>query len=105
MVEKAIGSRWNSPLNPRPKISGGVVDPDDVRVCMDFRKVNMKQKSLQYNMLLVSDNLVQMAGFELCSEIDLDSAFHQICIKEESQDCSTFTDPWDGMRYWQRHMF
>jgi len=36
------GNPWNSPVNPRPKISGGKRDGDDIRLCMDLRGPNTK---------------------------------------------------------------
>ena len=35
---------WNSPLLAVPKKSGGRVDPDDIRVCLDLRAVNALTK-------------------------------------------------------------
>ena len=49
---------WNSPLLTVPKKSGGQVDPDDIRVCLDLRAVNALTKDPS-NILLSSVELFE----------------------------------------------
>ena len=61
---------WNSPLLAVPKKSGGQVDPDDIRVCLDLRVVNALTKDPN-NILPASAELFKcVQGVKYFTEIN-----------------------------------
>jgi len=86
------------------KISGGVVDPNDLRVCMDFRVVNSHTREPTYYVPLVADCHARAAGFTYGTELDLASAYHQLKINPASQEVTAFTAP-DARRFMWSDMF
>jgi hypothetical protein len=104
--EAKPGGRYNQPLNPQPKKSGGVVAFDDIRLCMDSRKLNKISKGFDYLLPLVSEILNDLGGAKHVSELDLMNAFHQIELHESCREYTAFTDPSSGKRYeWCRMYF
>jgi hypothetical protein len=92
-------------LCPRPKISGGVVDPSAIRLCLDYRGPNSKSQGLKYTIPKQSDILSGMGEFDFASRLDLDKAYKQIILAESSRDCTTFTHPVTGKKYRMKRMF
>jgi hypothetical protein len=104
--EAKAGGRYNQPLNPQPKKSGGVIAFDDIRLCMDSRKLNKINRGFEYLLPLVSEILNDLGGSKYVSELDLMNAFHQIELHESCREFTAFTDPGSGKRYeWCRMYF
>ena len=94
----SVGCKWNAPLLPVPKVSGGVVVPDDMRVPIDFRAHNNQTVPPDFYIPILCEMLRKMEGANYFAEIDLAHAFHQIKLFVESRDITTFTDP-NGKRW------
>ena len=86
---------WCSPLLAAQKISGGVVDINDIRLCMDFRVVNEWTEDPEYRVPLLRQMLPKLAGKEYFTELDLANAYHQIRLALDSQEYTYFQTP-DG---------
>jgi RNase H-like domain found in reverse transcriptase/Reverse transcriptase (RNA-dependent DNA polymerase)/Integrase core domain/Chromo (CHRromatin Organisation MOdifier) domain/Integrase zinc binding domain len=99
------GSLWNMPVNPQPKMSGGVLVFDDIRLCMDARKVNKIIQPFEYMLPLIRELVGAVKGAKFISELDLANAFHQILLGEKSREVTAFTDPFDNHRYQWKRMF
>jgi hypothetical protein len=96
---------WNSPLLPADKVSGGVVDKEDIRLCLDPRALNEVTEEVEYTLPTMSELFDRTFGSTLFTELDLESAFHQIPVHKDSQPLLGFTAP-DGVKYvWIRMPF
>ena len=96
---------WNSLLLAVPKRSGGVNEADDIRLCIDLRKVNSKSKEPIYTLPTPVEMFRTVGGVKFFTEIDLFSAYHHIKVEEDSQPLLGFVDP-QGIQYvWMRLPF
>ena len=87
------GNPNNNPLVVVPKKSGGVVDQDDIRLCIDARKLNALNKGGDYVMPRTTNIIKKAKQATMIADIDLKSAFHQILLDKRSSDLSAFTNP------------
>ena len=84
---------WNSPLLAVPKKSGGWVDPDDIRVCLNLRVVNTLTKDPS-NILPSPVELFECVwGMKYFTKINLTEAYHHIVVSEKSQPLLGFLAP------------
>ncbi len=80
-------SGWASPLVPVWKPDGGV------RLCVDYRKVNIVTKKEPYYMPGF-DEMVEMVGKgSVLSKIDLAKGFYQVEVDEKDHDVTSFVCP------------
>ena len=84
---------WNSPLLAVPKKSGGQVDPDDIRVCLDLRTVNALTKDSSNILLSPTELFEHVRGVKYFIEIDLMEAYHHIVVLKKSQPLLGFLTP------------
>ena len=84
---------WNSPLLVVPKKSGGQVDPDDIRVCLDLRVVNALTKDLSNILPSPVELFEHVQGVKYFTEINLMKAYHHIVVSEKSQPLLGFLTP------------
>ena len=84
---------WNSPLLAVPKKSGGWVDPDDIRVCLDLRVVNALTKDPSNILPSPAELFECVRGAKYFTEIDLTEAYHHIVVSEKSQPLLGFLAP------------
>ena len=96
---------WCSPLLAAKKISGGVIDENDIRLCVDYRGVNDKCWDPIYRVPLVQDLLEKLAGMKYFTELDLVAAYHQVKLTEASKKYTYFESPWGGYSSWNRLFF
>ena len=96
---------WNSPLLAAKKVSGGVEDSKDIRLCMDFREVNKVSEEPEYRVPLVRSLLSKLTGKKYFTELDLASAYHQILLAKESMRFTCFKVPKEGFARWCRMFF
>ena len=89
-------SRWNSSLLLAPKrdLYG---NRTEWRVCFDGRAINERIKPDTYGIPRIKELFRRVAGFEYSSALDLVAAFHQMPIKEEDKQITTFT--WGSTKY------
>jgi hypothetical protein len=84
---------YNNPLNPVPKVSGGVVEKGRARITEDLRGPNLKTREPKYIIPKTSEMMEKLAGYKYYAEIDLTHAFHQIPLHKDSQKVTGYTDP------------
>ena len=76
---------WNSPLSAVPKKSGGQMDLNDIRVCLDLRAVNALIKDPS-NILSSPVELFEcIQGVKYFTEINFIEAYHHIVVSKKSQ--------------------
>ena len=84
---------WNSPLLAVPKKSGGQVDSDDIRVCLDLRVVNALTKDPSNILSSPVELFEHVQGMKYFTKIDLMEAYHHIVVSEKSQPLLGFLAP------------
>ena len=78
---------------PTPWLNQMVIVPkgqDDIRVCIDMCNANKAIWRTRYPTPTVDDLLVQLAGAERFSKLDLNNAFHQLELDESSRYTTAF---------------
>ena len=83
---------------PKPK------NPDEIRVCGDYCRVNEAIKREYHPMPTIEELTDDMSGAAYFSRLDLRSGYHQIALKEESRRLTTFTTH-KGLFQWKRLPF
>ncbi|KYO18698.1 hypothetical protein Y1Q_0009145 [Alligator mississippiensis] len=97
MLEKGVICRshsdWRSPIVVVPKPEG------KIRLCIDFRKVNVVVKFDAYPMPRV-DELVENIG-QACyiSTLDLTKGYWQVPVAPEDQEKTAFATPWGHFQF------
>ena len=86
-------SPWSAPIVPIVKPSG------DIRVCVDYRRLNNITAQEHYYMPELDDNLGKIGNSCVLSKMDLVQGFHQITVAETSRDKTTFVCPYGRFRY------
>lgn len=81
-------SSWNSPVLLVSKRDAK--DNKDVRVCVDFRKVNNVTENQKFPMPDLEEELSKMNGAKVFSTLDIYSAFHQIELRESDREITAF---------------
>nr|GEU31163.1 hypothetical protein [Tanacetum cinerariifolium] len=59
-------------------------------MCTDYRELNKLTIKNRYPLLRVDDLFDQLQGSSVCSKIDLQSGYHQLCIREEDIPITDF---------------
>ncbi|RUS85862.1 hypothetical protein EGW08_006346 [Elysia chlorotica] len=99
IIEPVTGpTPWVSPIVVVPKKSGGV------RLCVDMREANKAIKRERHPMPTIEDMINELNGSTVFSRIDLQQAFHQLELDEESRFITTFSTH-VGLRRFKRLMF
>lgn len=86
-------SPWSSPVILVPK------GENDVRVCIDYRKLNEITKPDRYPLPRIDDLLHQAKAMPYMTTIDLQSGYHQIRVRPEDQDKTTFVSQFGTFRF------
>ena len=84
---------WCSPLVVVPKKNS------DVRLCVDYTRLNQAVKRERHILPSVDHTLAQMQGALIFSKLDANSGFHQIKLTESSQLLTTFISPFGRYCY------
>jgi hypothetical protein len=86
-------SNWNIPLLPARKKSSGIVNPDNIKLCLNFKRVNAITKPFQYMIPVIKEISTKIEGKRYLTKLDIKSAFYYILLVEESHQVVTFTTP------------
>ena len=99
IVEKTSGpTKWASPVIVVPK------PDDDIRLCVDMRRANLAVKRERYPIPTIEELLQEMNQSKIFSKLDVKWAYHQIELKPESRDITTFVTH-EGLYRYKRLMF
>ena len=77
-------------LTLKPGATCGPEDPDYWRYCTDYREVNAITAPIVVPTMRIGDILAKLAKASLISEIDLDSAYYQIRIRDDHRWITAF---------------
>ena len=91
-------SLWASPVVPVSKANG------DIRICVDYRKVNSYTKPFSFYMPTVDKIVDKVDQSSDISKIDLTKCFHQIPVAVNDRDKTTFVCPFGRFRYNACHL-
>ena len=90
LYDNGIIRKCNSPWNT-PMICVWKKDKQEVRVCLDFRKLNLITERQAFPMPNVEDILDRLNGASYFSAIDLGNAYYQVKLDHESQEKAAFS--------------
>lgn len=98
-VVEPSSSAWNNPILFAPKPN------NELRFCLDSRKLNAVSKGDAYPLPYISHILDQLRDARYLSSIDLKSAFWQIGLDPASREKTAFTVPGRGLFHFVRMCF
>lgn len=87
IIERAEGpTPWVSPIVvvPKPKT-------DDIRICVDMRRVNKAIIRERHIIPTLDDVVVDLNGCKVFSKLDLTQGYHQMLLDKESRMLTTFS--------------
>lgn len=89
-----VPTDWASGMVP-------VVKPgkSKVRICVDFRKLNISLKREIFHIPTFDELSVKLAGVKIFSKLDAASGFFQIPLEETSRNYTTFLTPFGRYRF------
>ena len=100
MVEKDIievitsHTDWASAMVPVLKL-----DKKDVRICVDFRKLNNNLKREVFHILTFDELSCKLSDVKYLTKLDAASGFFQIPLEEHSRNLTTFLTPFGRYRF------
>ena len=98
VIEKVTEpSEWCAPLVPVVKNKGGKEEPE-VRLCIDFKKLNRAIKRERYVMPTCEELLAKLSGNKVFSLLDAAAGFWQLPLEEDSRRLTTFITPFGRFR-------
>lgn len=86
-------SPWSSPIVIVPKAGG------DLRMCIDYRKLNARTKKDAYPMPLIEDCLHLLRDADFITMIDIQEAFYHILMAKGSREATAFSTS-HGLYHW-----
>ncbi|XP_011697755.1 PREDICTED: uncharacterized protein K02A2.6-like [Wasmannia auropunctata] len=89
---------WVSPVVPIEKKN------EEVKLCVDMRRANQAIQRERFPMSVLEDVLTEIYEAEYFSTIDIEKAYHQIELVEESRAITTFATDF-GLYWYKRLMF
>lgn len=94
VLEPVTTSEWATPIVPVPKKDGGI------RTCGDFKvTINPVLSAEQYPLPLIDDLFAGLSGGQKFSKIDLNQAYLQMCVDEQSRELLTINTHKGLFRY------
>ncbi len=81
-------SAYSSPIVCVRKKNGGL------RMCIDYRKLNLKTVSDAQPIPRIQDILDSLSGSKFFTTLDMSKAYHQGYIQEQFRHLTAFTTPW-----------
>ncbi|XP_078246874.1 uncharacterized protein LOC144588278 [Pogona vitticeps] len=90
VIEEAISPTWTSPVVLVPKKTATGEIQEEVRFCVDYRKLNSVTKSDPYPLPRMDDLIEHLAKAKFISILDLKNAYWQLDMAEESRDKTAF---------------
>jgi len=87
---------------PTPWVNRAVVawKPGGYRYCLDMRAANKAIRRTRHILPTIDDILARVAGAQWFSVLDMNSAFHQLELDEDSRYITVFSTP-IGLRQWK----
>ena len=85
-IIRKCNSPWNTPL-----ICVWKKEKKDIRICLDFRRLNAITERQAFPMPNVDEMLDALGGAKYFSSIDLGNAYYQVELDEESQEKTAFS--------------
>ena len=85
-IIRKCNSAWNTPL-----VCIWKKERKDIRLCMDFRQLNLITDRQAFPMPNVGKMLDRLHGARYFSSIDLGNAYYQIELEEGSQEKTAFS--------------
>ena len=86
-------SPWGAPVLLVKKKDGSM------RLCIDYRQLNKVTIKNRYSLLRIDDLMDQLVGARVFSKIDLRSGYHQIKVKDEDMQKTTFRTRYGHYKY------
>ena len=86
-------SPWASPVVPVPKKDGSV------RVCIDYRKLNLVTTADPYYMTTLEEILEKVGVSKVMTKLDLAKGFYQVEVEPLSQDKTAFISPFGKFQF------
>ena len=93
VIKKCHESEWAAPTFLQPKKTG------DVRVLMDFWRLNKYLMCRPFPLPKISDLLQKLQGFKYAMAIDLSMGYYHIPLDAHSQHLCTTILPWGKYQY------
>ena len=90
---------YNNPILPRPKISGGKLIENVIRLCLDARWLNLFTEGGFTNIPDQDAIYAALGDYDMLSEIDIDNGYNRIPLHEDSRPFTAFTQPSTGFRW------
>ncbi|KAL7861715.1 hypothetical protein SRHO_G00131560 [Serrasalmus rhombeus] len=84
IIEKVDSSEWVSPIVVIQKKSGGI------RLCVDLREPNKAVVIDSHPLPHIEEVFTELRGSAVFSTIDLQNAYHQVTLHEDSRDLTAF---------------
>ncbi len=84
IIEKVDSSPWVSPLVAIQKKSGGI------RLCVDLREPNKAVIIDSHPLPHIEEVFTELRGASMFSTIDLQNAYHQVSLHQDSRDLTAF---------------
>lgn len=101
IMEAPPGTPYNNPIVVVPKRdSAGNVSYEEVRNCLDFRGTNeemLADQMDQFQLPFIRDTMDKFVGCKIFGEFDLQEAFFQFKLHEDSRPFTAFT--FEGKQY------
>ena len=85
-IIKKCNSPWNTPL-----ICVWKKEKDEIRLCLDFRQLNLVTERQAYPMPNITELLDKLKGARYFSSIDLGNAYYQVELDEDSKEKTAFS--------------
>ena len=94
IIEPATGpTPWVARMVVVPKS-----DPSQVRITQDYRDINAASARERHPIPTFAEVSSNMAGAQYFTELDMNKAFHQICLDDTSRQYTVFSTPLGLMR-------
>ncbi|MEL7309058.1 MAG: reverse transcriptase family protein [Pseudomonadota bacterium] len=93
IIEEIDHSPYISPIVVVPKPDG------EIRLCVDYRRVNQHIVVDQHPLPTAEEIFTKLSGAKYFSKLDLRAAYHQLEIREDSRDLTSFISHVGLFRY------
>ena len=84
-IIERCSSAWNAPIVPIRKPNGSL------RLCVDYRRLNCRTVTERFPMTDVVDSVYSAHDMRWFSALDIERAYYQLPIEEESRDFTAFS--------------